>query len=133
MQRTEEIQVGEVVIENNPDEEGNIAGPVVINDEEQQVAVDVEVVENVLIYNDEELSENYKELKQHFQSEMENLNHSTLLHIETREKLLKVTMSDEIRERANKILLCIYQVLIPYQRLPASYIQWEKLFDMQLE
>ena len=35
---------------------------------------------------------------------MENLNHSTLLHIETREKLLKVTMSDEIRERANKIL-----------------------------
>ena len=133
MQRTEEIQVGEVVIENNPDEEGNIAGPVVINDEEQQVAVDVEVVENVLIYNDEELSENDKELKQHFQSEMENLNHSTLLHIETREKLLKVTMSDEIRERANKILLCIYQVLIPYQRLPASYIQWEKLFDMQLE
>ena len=133
MQRTEEIQVGEVAIENNPDEEGNIAGPVVINDEEQQVAVDVEVVENVLIYNDEELSENDKELKQHFQSEMENLNHSTLLHIETREKLLKVTMSDEIRERANKILLCIYQVLIPYQRLPASYIQWEKLFDMQLE
>ena len=53
MQRTEEIQVGEVAIENNPDEEGNIAGPVVINDEEQQVAVDVEVVENVLIYNDE--------------------------------------------------------------------------------
>ena len=104
MQRTEEIQVGEVAIENNPDEEGNIAGPVVINDEEQQVAVDVEVVENVLIYNDEELSENDKELKQHFQSEMENLNHSTLLHIETREKLLKVTMSDEIRERANKIL-----------------------------
>ena len=133
MQRTEEIQVGEVAIENNPDEEGNIAGPVVINDEEQQVAVDAEVVENVLIYNDEELSENDKELKQHFQSEMENLNHSTLLHIETREKLLKVTMSDEIRERANKILLCIYQVLIPYQRLPASYIQWEKLFDMQLE
>ena len=45
-----------------------------------------------------------KELEQNFQLELENLNHSTLHHMEPREKLLKVTMSDGIRERANKIL-----------------------------
>ena len=54
--------------------------------------------------NDEELSEKDKELERYFQSELENLNHFTLYHMETREKLPKVTMSDEIQERANKIL-----------------------------
>ena len=74
------------------------------NDEEEQVAVDVEVVENVQINNDGELSEKDKEFERHFQSELENLNHSTLLHMEPRKKLPKVTMSDEIQKRANKIL-----------------------------
>ena len=73
------------------------------NEEEEQVAVDVEVVENVLINNNEELSEKDKEFERCFQSELENLNHSTLLHMEPREKLPKVTMSDEIQERINKI------------------------------
>ena len=35
---------------------------------------------------------------------MENLNHSILLHMEPREKLLKVKLSGETQERANKIL-----------------------------
>ena len=35
---------------------------------------------------------------------MENLNHSILLHMELREKLPKVKLSDETQERANKIL-----------------------------
>ena len=74
------------------------------NDEEEQLAVDVEVVENVLINNDEEFSEKDKELERYFQSELENLNLSTLLHMEPREKLPRVTMSDEIQERTNKIL-----------------------------
>ena len=73
------------------------------NDEEEQVAVDVKVVENILRSNDEELSEKDKELEQYFQSELENLNDSTLLQVDPRQKLLKVTMSDEIQERANKI------------------------------
>ena len=68
-----------VAIENNLDEEGNIVEPVVNNDGEKQVAVDVEEVEYVLINDDEELSENDKELERYVQSELENLNHSTLL------------------------------------------------------
>ena len=73
------------------------------NDKEEQVAVDVEVVENVLI-NNEELSEKDEELERYSQSELENLNHSTLHHMKPREKLPKVTISDEIQERANNIL-----------------------------
>ena len=104
VQRRKEVQVAVVAIENNPEEEGNIVEPVVNDDEEEQVTVHVKVVENVLINNDKELSEKDKELERSFQSELENLSHSTLLRIEPREKLPKVTMSDEIQERANKIL-----------------------------
>ena len=56
MQWREEVQVAEVTVENNPEEEGNIVQPVVNNDEEDQVEVDAEVVENVRINNNEELS-----------------------------------------------------------------------------
>ena len=56
VRQREDVQVAEVTIENNPEEEGNIVEPVVNNDEEEQVAVDVEAVENNLINNDEELS-----------------------------------------------------------------------------
>ena len=87
VQRREEVQVAEVTIENNPEEESNIVEPVVNNDEEEQVAVDVEVVENVLIKNDKELSKQDKELEQYFQLELENLNHFTSLNMEPREKL----------------------------------------------
>ena len=87
MRQREDVQVAEVTIENNPEEEGNIVEPVVNNDEEEQVAVDVEVVENVLIKNDKELSKQDKELEQYFQLELENLNHFTSLNMEPREKL----------------------------------------------
>ena len=63
----EEIQVAKVTITNNPVEKGNIVEPVVNNDEEEQVAVDVEVVENVLINKDEEFSKKDKEFEQYFQ------------------------------------------------------------------
>ena len=76
MQQREEVQVVEVTIENNPEEEGDIVEPVVNNDEEKQVVVDVEVVENVLINNDQDLSEKDKELEQYFQLNVENLNRS---------------------------------------------------------
>ena len=98
----------EVKIQNSPEKEGNILEPVVNNDEEDQVAVDVEVVENVLINNYEELFYPFKELEQYFQFEVENLNHFTLVRMEPREKLPKVKLSDEIQERANKIIrLCL--------------------------
>ena len=74
------------------------------NNEEEQLSVDVEVVENVLINKDEEVAENNKELERSFQSELENLKHSILLHMEPREKLPKLTMSNEIQEGTNKIL-----------------------------
>ena len=83
--------------------------------------------------NNEELSEKDKELERYFQSELENLNHFTLYHMETREKLPKVTMPDEIQERANETSVGIYQLLIPYQRLKTFYMQCEKLLDTQLE
>ena len=108
VQQREEVQVVEVKIQNSPEKEGNILEPVVNNDEEDQVAVDVEVVENVLINNYEELFCPFKELEQYFQFELENLNHFTLLRMEPREKLPKVKLSDEIQERANKIIrLCL--------------------------
>ena len=53
--RREEVQLAEVTIENSPEEEQNIVEPVGNNDDEEQVAVDVEITENVLINNDEEL------------------------------------------------------------------------------
>ena len=62
------------------------------------MAVDVEVVEDVLINNDEEISKKEKELEQYFQLKLETLNYSTLLHMESREKLLKIKLSDEIQE-----------------------------------
>ena len=104
VQQIEEVQVAEVTIENNPDKKDKIAEPFVNNHEKEQVAVDVEVVENVLRNNDEELSQKDKELERYLQSEPENLNHSTLLQMEPREKVPKVTMPDEIQERAKKIL-----------------------------
>ena len=66
VRQMEEVQAAEVGIENNPEEEGNIVEPVVNNDEEEQVAVDVEVVENVLINKDEEFSKKDKEFEQYF-------------------------------------------------------------------
>ena len=85
VRRREEVQEVEVTIENNPEEEGNIIEPV-NNDEEQQEAVDVEVVENVPINNDEKLSKKDKELEQYFQLEQETLNHSNLLHMKPRKR-----------------------------------------------
>ena len=74
------------------------------NDEEGQVEVDAEVVENVRINNNEELSKKNKELEQYFQLVLGNLNHSISLYMKPREKLPKVNLSDDIQERANKIL-----------------------------
>ena len=74
------------------------------NDEEDQVEVDAEVVENVRINNNEELSKKNKELEQYFQLVLGNLNHSISLYMKPREKLPKVNLSDDIQERANKIL-----------------------------
>ena len=56
----------EFTIEDNPEEEGNVVAPVLSNDDEEQVAVDVELVVKVLINNHEKLSEKDKKLERYF-------------------------------------------------------------------
>ena len=43
-------------------------------------------------------------MERYFNSELEKLNHSTALHIDSREKLPKIKLDAETQERANKIL-----------------------------
>ena len=50
------------------------------------------------------LTETDKELERFFNAELEQLNHSTALYMEPREKLPKVKLDAETHERANKIL-----------------------------
>ena len=133
MRRREGIQVAEVTIENNSKGAGNIVDPVVNNDEEEQVTVDVEVVENVLINNDEELSKKDKELEQYLQLELENLNHLSLFHMEPSEKLPKVNMPDEMQERANKILHLYLPSADTISEITDIIHAMGKLLDMQLE
>ena len=97
------IQLKENVTENNLVEEWGIDEPAVRNDEEEQEGAGVdEAIGNIQI--GVELKEKDKELEQYFIAELEKSNHSTLLHIEPREKLPKVTMDPEIQERSNKVL-----------------------------
>ena len=133
VRRREGIQVAEVTIENNSKGAGNIVDPVVNNDEEEQVTVDVEVVENVLINNDEELSKKDKELEQYLQLELENLNHLSLFHMEPSEKLPKVKMPDEMQERANKILHLYLPSADTISEITDIIHAMGKLLDMQLE
>ena len=133
VRRREGIQVAEVTIENNSEGAGNIVDPVVNNDEEEQVTVDVEVVENVLINNDEELSKKDKELEQYLQLELENLNHLSLFHMEPSEKLPKVKMPDEMQERANKILHLYLPSADTISEITDIIHAMGKLLDMQLE
>ena len=133
MRGREGIQVAEVTVENNSEGAGNIVVPVVNNDEEEQVTVDVEVVENVLINNDEELSKKDKELEQYLQLELENLNHPSLFHMEPSEKLPKVKMPDEMQERANKILHLYLPSADTISEITDIIHAMGKLLNMQLE
>ena len=60
VRRKEEVQVAEIAVENSPEKEGNIVESFVNIDEEEQLAVDVEVVGNVVMHSDEKLSEKDK-------------------------------------------------------------------------
>ena len=103
VRQREMIQMAENVIENNLVEERDIDEPVVRNDEEEHEGAGVdEAIGNIRI--GVELTKKDKELEQYFIAELEKLNHSTLLHMEPREKLPKVTMDAEIQERSNKAL-----------------------------
>ena len=103
VRQREMIQMAENVIENNLVEERNIDEPSVRNDEEEQESAGIdEAIGNIQI--GVERTEKDKQLVQYFIAELEKLNHSTLLHMEPREKLPKVTMDPEILERSNNFL-----------------------------
>ena len=124
--------MAENVIENNLVEERDIDEPAVWNDEEEQESAGVdEAIGNIQI--GVELAEKDKELEQYFIAELAKLNHSTLLQMEPRGKLPKVTMDPEIQERSNKVLRMYYQVLTQYPRSLILSVRWEKLLGMLWE
>jgi len=64
----------------------------------------VDAIEVEDIQTEEVLSEKEKEMEVLFIIELDNLNHCTMLQMERREKLPKIVLPDEIKDRANKIL-----------------------------
>ena len=98
VRQREQIQRGEIVIENNEVGERNIDEPGMRNDEdEQEIADDEELTGDIQI--DSQLTEKDKELERFFIGELEQLQHSSLLHMEPRQALPKVKM-----DSANKVL-----------------------------
>ena len=73
------------------------------NDEDEQEIADAEELAGD-IQIDSQLTEKDKELERFFIAELEQLEHSSLLHVEPRQALPKVKMDSEIQERANKVL-----------------------------
>ena len=106
VQQREQIQRGEIVIENNKAEKRNIDKPGMRNNEDEQEIADAEELAGD-IQIDSQLIEKDKELERFFIAESEQLEHSSLLHMEPRQALTKVKMDSEIQERANKVL-CLY-------------------------
>ena len=98
VRQMEQIQRGEIVIENNEAEERNIDEPGMRNDEDEQEIADAEELAGD-IQIDSQLTEKDKELERFFIAELEQLEHSSLLHMEPRQALPKVKM-----DSANKVL-----------------------------
>ena len=120
----EERNVGQPGEEHNGDEQIDVEQNMVeVDDEEPGVEVQIDVA----------LTEKDKELERFFNAELEQLNHSTALQMEPREKLPKVKLDAETHERANKILNCTFQILTPFSRLLIWYMPWEKLLRIRLE
>ena len=109
VRQREEIQRAETEMRNE-EEEHNVDQP----GEERNGDEQIDVEQNMLEADDEELgvevqidvalTEKDKELERFFNAELEQLNHSTALHMEPREKLPKVKLDTETHERANKVL-----------------------------
>ena len=79
-----------------------IVNQVHINKEEQgeNSGMDAEQIELPI----EELTEEDQDLKEMFIIQLENLTHSLLLQIETREKLPKAKFDNQLKENANRVL-----------------------------
>ena len=103
VRQREQIQRGEIVIENNEAEESNTDEPGMRNDEDELEIADAEELAGG-IQIDSQLTEKDKELERFLIAELEQLEHSSLLHMEPRQALTKVKMDSEIQERTNKVL-----------------------------
>ena len=103
VRQREQIERGKIVIENNKAEERNIDEPGIRNNEDEQEIADAEELARDIQINSQ-LTEKDKELERFFIAELEQLEHSPLLHMEPRQALTKMKMDSEIQERANKVL-----------------------------
>ena len=136
VRQREEIQRAEIEMRNE-EEERNVDQPGEERNDDEQIDVEQNMVEDddeelgVEVQIDVALTEKDKELERFFNAELEQLNHSTALHMEPREKLPKVKLDTETHERANKILNL--HLLTPFSRLLIWYMPWEKLLRIRLE
>ena len=82
-----------------------------VNVEEQAAESDEELP--TIAENNENVAENVeevflneidKDLEQYFLAQLKGMNHSTMINLEPRDKLPKVTLTDELKTSANKIL-----------------------------
>ena len=109
VRQREEIQRAETEMRNE-EEERNVDQPGEERNGDEQIDVEQNMVEaddeelGVEVQIDVALTEKDKELERFFNAELEQLNHSTALHMEPREKLPKVKLDAETHERANQIL-----------------------------
>ena len=74
-----------------------------VNNEEEQAWNNIEEAERIELPR-EEITEEDQDLKAMFITQLENLVHSSLLQMESREKLRKVRFDNQLKESANRIL-----------------------------
>ena len=74
-----------------------------VNNEEEQAWNNIEEAEGIELPR-EEITEEDQDLKAMFITQLENLIHSSLLQMESREKLRKVRFDNQLKESANRIL-----------------------------
>ena len=74
-----------------------------VNIEEEQAGNNIKEAERIELPR-EELIEEDQDLKVMFISQLENLNHSSLLQMEPREKLPKAKINNQLKESANRKL-----------------------------
>ena len=72
----------------------------------------------------EELKEEDQDLKEMFIIKLENLTHSSILQIESREKLHKAKFDNQLKESANRNWIYTRRKLTPFQRFVTKYMLW---------
>ena len=93
------------VVEDESNSEGELEAEIGLAHEEEGLDGEVDVEDEAGLFQiDEDLTEKDKEMERFFSAELQKLQHSTMTHMEPRDKLPKVKVDVETQERANKIL-----------------------------